>query len=177
MPIDFRDIANASKKALDLVDDPERRRILEQFVDSTGPLVEAAARDAFQELLDEIDSQLAPHVRLRLIQEGTRLVVDVVTLGEERGRGWTLRLDGDTVSKVLLRMPSNVKSRATESAKRAGVSLNSWTVDILERALENRRQRQPRPEEPGSRASDGEGSGSESSPMPHDRESNPGGGA
>jgi hypothetical protein len=175
MPVDFRDIANASKKALDLVDDPERRRILEQFVDSTGPLVEAAAREAFQELLDEIDAQLAPHMRLRLVQEGPRLVADVVTLGEERGRGWTLRLDGDTVSKVLLRMPSNVKSRATESAKRAGVSLNSWTVDILERALENRRQRQPRPEDPESRASGGEGRGSESGPVQHDGEGMPGG--
>ena len=39
-------------------------------------------------------------------------------------------------------MPSNVKDRATESAQKAGVSLNSWTVDILERALDNLRQRQ-----------------------------------
>ena len=157
MPIDFRDIANASKKALNLVDDPERRDFLEQFVDSTGPLVEAAARDAFQELLDEINAQLAPHVRLRLIQEGTRLAADVVKLGEERGRGWTLRLDGDTISKVLVRMPSNVKERATESAQKAGMSLNNWTVDILERALENLRQRQTRSEEPESQTSGGEG--------------------
>ena len=160
MPIDFREIANASKKALNLVDDPERRHILEQFVDSTGPLVEAAARDAFLNLLDEINAQLAPHVRLRLVQEGTGLAADVITLGEERGRGWTLRFDGDTISKVLVRMPSNVKERATESAQRAGMSLNNWTVDILERALENLRQRQSRSEEP-ERTSGGEGGNSE----------------
>jgi hypothetical protein len=173
MPIDFREIANASKKALNLVDDPERRRILEQFVDSTRPLVEAAARDAFQELLDEINTQLAPHVRLRLVQEGTRLAVEVVNLGEERGRGWTLRLDSDTIAKVLLRMPSNVKERATESAQRAGMSLNSWTVDILERALENLRQRQSGTDKPESRASGGEGGGSKSGPLGHNGEGDP----
>jgi predicted HicB family RNase H-like nuclease len=110
-------------------------------LDSTGPLVESEARNAFQNLLDEINDQLAPHARIRLIQEGTRLSAEVVTLGEERRRGWTLHLDSDTISKVLVRMPSNVKDRATESAQKAGVSLNSWTVDILERALDNLRQR------------------------------------
>ena len=154
MAIDFHDIANASKKALNLVDDTERRRMLEEFVESTGPLVEAAARDAFHRLLDEINEQLAPHARIRLIQEGTRLAAEVVTLGEERRPGWTLHLDSDTISKVLLRMPSSVKERATESAQRAGVSLNSWTVDILERALENLRQRQSGTEQPEGRANE-----------------------
>ncbi len=162
MAIDFHDIANASKKALNLVDDTERRRMLEEFVESTGPLVEAAARDAFQNLLDEINEQLAPHARIRLIQEGTRLAAEVVTLGEERRRGWTLHLDSDTISKVLLRMPSSVKDRAAESAQRAGVSLNSWTVDILERALENLRQRQSGTEQPEGRANEDDDKASES---------------
>ena len=162
MAIDFHDIANASKKALNLVDDSERRRMLEEFVESTGPLVEAAARDAFHRLLDEINEQLAPHARIRLIQEGTRLAAEVVTLGEERRRGWTLHVDSDTISKVLLRMPSSVKDRATESAQRAGVSLNSWTVDILERALENLRQRQSGAEQPEGRANEDDEKASES---------------
>ncbi len=156
MAIDFHDIADASKKALNLVDDAERRRFVEQFLDSTGPLVEAAARNAFQNLLDEINDQLAPHARIRLIQEGTRLSAEVVTLGEERRRGWTLHLDSDTISKVLVRMPSSVKGRATESAQKAGVSLNSWTVDILERALDNLRQRQSETEDSDGGADGGE---------------------
>ncbi len=173
MAIDFHDIANASKKALNLVDDTERRRMLEEFVESTGPLVEAAARDAFQNLLDEINEQLAPHARIRLIQEGTRLAAEVVTLGEERRRGWTLHVDSDTISKVLLRMPSGVKDRATESAQRAGVSLNSWTVDILERALENLRQRQSGTEQPEDRADGGEEMPSAPGPSEEDGEGNP----
>ena len=39
-------------------------------------------------------------------------------------------------------MPSEVKERASEAAKRAGTSMNAWTVRTLERALENLRQRQ-----------------------------------
>ena len=64
-------------------------------------------------------------------------------------------------------MPSSVKERATESAQRAGVSLNSWTVDILERALENLRQRQSEPDDPEARSGASEDRVSESgSPEP-----------
>jgi hypothetical protein len=59
-------------------------------------------------------------------------------------------------------MPSGVKERATESAQRAGVSLNSWTVDILERALENLRQRQSGTEQPEDRANEDDDKASES---------------
>ena len=162
MAIDFQHIADASKKALNLVDDAERRRFVEQFLDSTGSLVESAARNAFQNLLDEINDQLAPHARIRLIQEGTRLTADVMTLGEERRRGWMLHLDNDPISKVLVRMPSSVKNLATESAQKAGVSLNSWTVDILERALENLRQRQSRTNDSESESDSGEDRATES---------------
>ena len=147
MSIDLRGIAEAPKRALNLVDDPEKRRILEQFLDSTGPLVEAALRDALQGFVREVNTQLAPQARLRLVQEGTRLIPDVVALGEETMRSMTRRLDNEEVAKVLVRMPSNVKSRASEAAQKAGTSLNSWTVSILERALINLRDRQQRTEQ------------------------------
>ena len=154
MAIDFREIVEAPKKALPLVDDPERVRVLEQFIDSTGAVVEAAVRDAFQRLVDEINVQLAPHARVRLVQEGASLAAEVVPLGEERERGWTLRVDSDGVSKVLLRMPSSVKEMAADSARKAGMSLNSWTVNILERALGNLRQAQPGTPEPEDSSND-----------------------
>ena len=159
MAIDFREIVEAPKKALPLVDDPERLRVLEQFIDSTGAFVEAAVRDAFQRLVDEINVQLAPHARVRLVQEGASLAAEVVPLGEERERGWTLRVDSDGVSKVLLRMPSTVKEKAAESAQKAGMSLNSWTVNILERALENLRQQQPDIQEYGDSGNEHAGGG------------------
>lgn len=152
MPIDLRTIAEAQKKTLVLIEDPERRRILEQFVDNSGPLVEAAARDALQVLVEEVNVQLAPGARLRLLQEGSRVVPEVVSLGDEPARGRALLLDSDSISKVLVRMPSDVKSRAAEAAHKAGTSLNSWTVNVLDRALVSLRERQERTSESQVRA-------------------------
>ena len=74
MSFDLRRIAEAQKKSVAFVENAEQRRILEQFVESAGALVEAAARDALQELADEINSQLAPGARVRLVQEGSKVV-------------------------------------------------------------------------------------------------------
>lgn len=148
MPFDYHKIAASQKKALKIVGDPEHQRILEEFIDGTGYLVESAAIEALQELVGEINSQLTPHVRIRLLQEGKSLAAEVVVLGEALGAGRRIHSDDDTISKVLVRMPSNIKERASESAQRAGMSLNSWTVNILERALDNLRQYQLRSQEP-----------------------------
>ena len=45
-------------------------------------------------------------------------------------------------------MRSNIKERAAELAQRAGISLNSWTVTILERAVENLKRNQPETQAP-----------------------------
>ena len=142
--MDVRTISEAPKRVLNLVEDPEKRRVLEQYLDSAGPLIETALRDALQELVDDINAQLAPQARLRLVQEGSRLLPDIVTLGEEQGRGVARHLAGEGVAKVLVRMPSDVKIRASEAARKAGTSMNTWTVNILERALVGLRDRQER---------------------------------
>ena len=147
MSFDLRRIVEAQKKALALVETPEKREALERFLESSGPLVESAARDALHEIVEEINAQLAPHARIRLVQEGSKLVPEVVTLAEEVGGRRAVVIDSDSISKVLVRMPSEVKSRATDAAHRAGTSLNSWTVSVLDRAVSNLRERQKRGEE------------------------------
>ena len=147
MPFDLRKIVEAQKKALSLVENPEKRETLERFLESSGPLVESATRDALHELVEDMNSQLAPHARVRLVQEGSQLLPEVVSLAEDIGKGRTVVIDSDSISKVLVRMPSEVKSMATEAAQRAGTSLNGWTVSVLERALVNLRDRKQRAEE------------------------------
>ena len=142
MSIDLRRIAEAQKKALVMVETQDSREFLEKFLEGSSPLVEAAARDVLHEFVEEINVQLAPHSRLRLIQEGGNIVPEIVSLNEEINRGRRVAIDRDTISKVLVRMPSDVKTMATEAAQKAGTSLNSWTVNILERALVNLRERQ-----------------------------------
>ncbi len=143
MPFDYREISQATRKALVLIEDPERRRIIEEFLDSTAPLVEVATSEALQALMEEINAQLGPQNRIRLFQEGTRVVAEVLPMTEEHIRARIERMEGETISKLLVRMPSSIKERATESARRAGVSLNSWTVSILERTVENLKTSQP----------------------------------
>ena len=155
MAIEIRAIADAQKKALALVEDPERRRILEQFLESSAPLIEAAAREALLDLVDEINAQLAPEARLRLIQEGTNILPEIVSLGEEAGRGRRIIIDSHNISKVLVRMPSEVKAMAAEAAQKAGTSMNNWTVNILERALVNLRDRQEKTSQSGDRGDEG----------------------
>ncbi len=128
MPIDLRKIVDSQKKALALVEDPEKREALERFLESSGPLVEAAARDAIHELIEEMNDQLAPHSRIRLVQEGSKVLPEVVFLADDIGRRRTVVIDGDSISKVLVRMPSEVKTKAAEAAQKAGTSLNGWTV-------------------------------------------------
>ena len=70
---------------------------------------------------------------------------DVVPLAEDISRGRSAVFDGNTISKVLVRMPSDVTSMAAEAAQKAGTSLNNWTVTVLERALVNMRARQQKP--------------------------------
>ena len=142
MPFDLRKIVEAQKKALALVENPEKREALERFLESSGPLVESATRDALYELVEEMNGQLAPHARVRLVQEGSKVVAEVVSLADEIGKGRTVLIDGDSISKVLIRMPSEVKTMAADAAQRAGTSLNSWTVNVLERAVVNLRERQ-----------------------------------
>ena len=159
MAIEIRAIADAQKKALALVEDPERRRVLEQFLESSAPLVEAAAREALLDFVDEINAQLAPEARLRLIQEGTKVLPEIVSLGEETERGRRIVIDSHNISKVLVRMPSEVKAMAAEAAQKAGTSMNNWTVNILERALVNLRERKEK-------ASQSEDLGDESGTIP-----------
>ena len=159
MAIEIRAIADAQKKALALVEDPERRRVLEQFLESSAPLVEAAAREALLDFVDEINAQLAPEARLRLIQEGTKVLPEIVSLGEETERGRRIVIDSHNISKVLVRMPSEVKAMAAEAAQKAGTSMNNWTVNILERALVNLRERKEK-------ASQSEDRGDESGTIP-----------
>ena len=148
MSFDLRRIAEAQKKALVLVESPDRRQVLEQFLEGSAPLIEAAARDVLQELAEEINDQLAPHARLRLVQEGSRVMPEIVSSGAEMGGRRKLAIGSDTVSKVLVRMPSNVKTRAADAAQKAGTSLNSWTVNVLERALVNLRDHQREANQP-----------------------------
>ena len=140
MAVQLNTVTESLGRTLALVEDPQRRELLQHFVDSAGPLAEAAALQALHQMVGEINALLAPQARVRLFQEAGAWKPEVITTEDDSY--WRIRIDGDAISRVLIRMPSEVKERASEAAKRAGTSMNAWTVRTLERALENLRQRQ-----------------------------------
>lgn len=148
MAVQLNTVTESLGRTLGLVEDPERRALLQNFVDSAGPLAEAAALQALHQMVGEINALLAPHSRVRLFQESGAWRPEVITTEDDSQ--WRIRIDGDAISRVLIRMPSEVKERASEAARRAGTSMNAWTVRTLERALENLRQRQQAQEESAS---------------------------
>ena len=85
MPFDLTQISEAQNKALALTDEIGRRRLLEDFVEVCRPLLEVAVCNTLQELLEDINTQLATMARLRLVQEGSRLVPQIVATGDEAG--------------------------------------------------------------------------------------------
>lgn len=142
MAVQLNTVTESLGRTLALVEDPQRRELLQNFVDSAGPLAEAAALQALHQMVSDINALLAPHARVRLFQEAGAWTPEVITTDDDSGAEWRIHLDRDAISRVLIRMPSEVKERASEAAKRAGTSMNAWTVRALERALENLRQRQ-----------------------------------
>ena len=135
MAVHLNTVTESLGRTLALVEDPQRRALLQHFVDSAGPLAEAAALQALHQMVGEVNALLAPQARVRLFQEAGAWVPEVITTEDDSGAAWRIHLDRDAISRVLIRMPSEVKERASEAAKRAGTSMNAWTVRTLERAL------------------------------------------
>ena len=47
--------------------------------------------------------------------------------------------EDDNQSRITLRLPESVKTRAEDAANRSGLSLNAWLVDAVRDALDGRR--------------------------------------
>ena len=67
------------KRVLSLVDDPERRQMLEEFIDCSVPFVQVAVLEAFQSLVQEVNSQLLPAASVSLVDQSGRISVELVS--------------------------------------------------------------------------------------------------
>ena len=85
MSFDLSRISDAQKRALVLIDSSDKRQVLDQFIQVRGPLVVEAVLSGLHELADEINTQLGSRARLRLVQEGNRLLPEIVPSSDEAG--------------------------------------------------------------------------------------------
>jgi hypothetical protein len=138
MPSEFRTEAvfDAFKQPLALIEDDERRRAIERYLEAARTPVERAVFDVLSELVQSLDERVAEHYRVRLAYRPGGLALEVeerVQNGEQEQ--WSA-LEGD-VEKITIRIPAELKELATQAAARAGTSANTWFVKALGRALRN----------------------------------------
>jgi len=138
MSANFEEILLAPTRALNLIEAPDRRKILEEFLSNITPYTEAATRKFLEQLTREINSKLDPHIQLRLNVENNNVTPEVVTADHDSPNDRVnFFMDDHNLSHVLLRMPEAVKQQAKTAAKTTGLSLNKWAVYALQRSAIN----------------------------------------
>jgi hypothetical protein len=128
-------IFKSLKSLLGIIENEERRKQIEAYIDSARVPLERSVFDLLSKFADEVDGELSGEykVNLRYRPGELELNVERPTPGEATAESFSMA-EGD-VEKITLRIPSELKDLATEAAARSGLSLNSWFVRMLARSV------------------------------------------
>ena len=128
-------IFEALKSPLGVVDSPERRKQLEDYVEAARVPLERSVFDLLSQFGEAVNAEVSAHYQVALSYRPGALDLEVRATepGEAPEETWTLA-EGE-VEKITLRIPAELKELATEAAAKAGLSVNSWFVRVLARAL------------------------------------------
>ena len=134
-------IFQALKSPLAVVDSPERRAQLEDYVDAARLPLERSVFDLLSNFAEAVDSEVSSHYQVALsYRPGVLdLQVQASEAAEQPEETWSLA-EGE-VEKITLRIPAELKDLASQAAAKSGLSVNSWFVRVLARAL--RREEEP----------------------------------
>ena len=137
MELTFEKVLEAFDAALELVEDPEQRTRLTRVIQASQASVERATQDLVAGLVEEVNTKLGEsQIELRHTQNGLDISVVAApteTPDEDSDGPW--RYADSEVEKVTLRVPVELKDRASNSAKESGLSLNAWFTRLLAREL------------------------------------------
>jgi predicted HicB family RNase H-like nuclease len=128
-------IFEALKTPLGLVDDPERRRQLEAYIDAARPPLERAVTDLLSQFVDHTNDQCRAHYELALSYRQGALDLEIRPreASEPSEEPWAF-VEGD-VEKITLRIPAELKDLAADAASKASLSANAWFVRMLARSV------------------------------------------
>ena len=134
-------IFQALKSPLAVVDSPERRTQLEDYVEAARLPLERSVFDLLSNFAEAVDSEVSSHYQVTLSYRPGVLDLQVRASepAEQPEETWSLA-EGE-VEKITLRIPAELKDLASEAAAKSGLSVNSWFVRVLARAL--RRAEEP----------------------------------
>ena len=128
-------IFQALKSPLAVVDSPERRTQLEDYVDAARLPLERSVFDLLSQFAEAVDTEVSSHYQVTLSYRPGVLDLQVRASepAEQPEETWSLA-EGE-VEKITLRIPAELKDLASEAAAKSGLSVNSWFVRVLARAL------------------------------------------
>ena len=139
-------VFEALRQPLALIDNEERRRALEAYLEAARPQLDRALFDLMSQLVESIDEKTAGQYRIRLSYRQGGLGLELEERVQEGDETRWTALEGD-VEKITIRLPAELKDMATEAASQAGTSANTWFVKALARALRNTESRASQPTE------------------------------
>jgi hypothetical protein len=136
----------ADLQQLAAVGDDPTAQAAQRLSAALGSSVGMRILDALGQASVELNAQLpAGRVEVRLAGQDPELV-----FVDEEGGTISPAFDDELNARVTLRLPEGLKGRLEEAASREGVSLNTWLVRALARAVEGDRTG-PRPPRVGKR--------------------------
>ena len=139
-------VFDALRQPLALVENEDRRRSLEAYLEAARPQLDRALFDLMSQLVQSIDEKTGGQYRIRLAYRQGGLGLEIEEKVQEGDEARWTTLEGD-VEKITIRLPAELKDMATEAASQAGTSANTWFVKALARALRNTESRTPQPAE------------------------------
>ncbi len=138
-------IFQALKTPLGVIDNPERRSQLEGYIEAARVSLERAVFDLLSQFSQAVNAEVSAHYEIALAYRPGVLDLEVRARepAEPTEEVWSLA-EGE-VEKITLRLPAELKELATEAAAKAGLSVNSWFVRVLARALRSAEAPEPPP--------------------------------
>lgn len=147
MEFTIESIFKALRAPLAVVDNPERRSQIEDYIEAARPPLERSVFDLLSSFAEGVDAEVGANYKVSLRYRPGALDLEVRASEQEAepDEAWT-RAEGE-VEKITLRLPAELKDLATEAASKSGLSVNSWFVRVLARALRSAQGMEP-PEPP-----------------------------
>lgn len=146
MRVRIESILEAFDHALDLVEDEQQRDRFSRVIAASRASVERAVDDLVAEVTSDINEALGDEVQVDLSYGADGISVDVTQApaDDDDDADETLSLSEGETEKLTLRLPAELKDRATGAAAEGGYSLNAWIVRVLARELARDRGRRGR---------------------------------
>ena len=128
-------IYEALRSLLGIVDSPERRKQVEDYIEAARLPLDSSVSELLSRFVEAVNEDVSAHYEVTLAHRPGVLNLEVRQreTGDSREETWSLA-EGE-VEKITLRIPAELKELATEAAAKAGLSVNSWFVRVLARAL------------------------------------------